>query len=70
MKKTVFWDVELCSLVDIGRLFRGAYCLHHQGGQHLPAYTAQHPKKQSSSVTNLFRNYVIRYNCTARALPT
>jgi hypothetical protein len=28
---TVFWDITPYSLVDIGRRFRGAYCLHHQG---------------------------------------
>jgi hypothetical protein len=26
---TVFWDVELCSPVEIDRRFSGAYCLHH-----------------------------------------
>jgi hypothetical protein len=31
MKMTVFWDVAPCSLVEIYRRFRGAYCLHHQG---------------------------------------
>jgi hypothetical protein len=30
MKMTVFWDVALCSLVEIDQSFRGAYCLHHQ----------------------------------------
>jgi hypothetical protein len=29
MKMIVFWDVVPCSLVDIDRRFRGAYCLHH-----------------------------------------
>jgi hypothetical protein len=24
---TVFWDTALCSLVDVDRRFRGAYCL-------------------------------------------
>jgi hypothetical protein len=28
---TFFWDVAPCSLVDIDRHFRGAYCLYHQG---------------------------------------
>jgi hypothetical protein len=28
---TVFWHVVPCSLVEIDRRFRGAYCLHHQG---------------------------------------
>jgi hypothetical protein len=31
MKMAVFGNVELCSLVDTDRCFRGAYCLHHQG---------------------------------------
>jgi hypothetical protein len=31
MKFRVFWDVALCSHVDVERGFRGAYCLHHQG---------------------------------------
>jgi hypothetical protein len=31
MKMTAFWDVALCSFVDVDRRFRGAYCLHHQG---------------------------------------
>jgi hypothetical protein len=28
---SIFWDVAPCSLVEIDRRFRGAYCLHHQG---------------------------------------
>jgi hypothetical protein len=31
MKMAVFWDVAPCSLIDIDRRFRGAYCHHHQG---------------------------------------
>jgi hypothetical protein len=57
---TVFWDVALCSLVEIDGRFAGAYCFHHQsddrpddgGGTHLcnisqflPDYTAQHPRR-------------------------
>jgi hypothetical protein len=30
MKMVIFWDVAACSLVDIDRRFRGAYCLHHR----------------------------------------
>jgi hypothetical protein len=29
MKIDVFWDVVPCSLVDIYKRFREAYCLHH-----------------------------------------
>jgi hypothetical protein len=31
LKMTVFWDVVPCSLIDIQRRFKGAYCLHYQG---------------------------------------
>jgi hypothetical protein len=31
MKTTVFWDIVLCSLVEVYWRFRGACCLHHQG---------------------------------------
>jgi hypothetical protein len=31
MKIAAFWDIASCSLVEVDRSFRGAYCLHHQG---------------------------------------
>jgi hypothetical protein len=31
MKMTTFSDVTPCSLVELGRRFRGMYFLHHQG---------------------------------------
>jgi hypothetical protein len=30
MKMIVFWDVAPCGIVEIDRLFRADYCLHHQ----------------------------------------
>jgi uncharacterized membrane protein (DUF485 family) len=33
MKFRVFWDVALCSHVEVDRRFKGAYCLHHQGDE-------------------------------------
>jgi hypothetical protein len=30
MNIKVFWDIALCSLVDVDQHFRGAYFLHHQ----------------------------------------
>jgi hypothetical protein len=30
MKITIFWNVALCSLIEIGRSFSSAYCLHRQ----------------------------------------
>jgi hypothetical protein len=36
MKMTAFWDVAPCSLVEVDRRFRGAFChLHQQGRTHL-----------------------------------
>jgi hypothetical protein len=31
MKKKAVWDIASCSLVEVYRRFRGAYCLHHLG---------------------------------------
>jgi hypothetical protein len=33
IKMAVFWVVAQCSLVEIYRRFRGAYCLRHQGDE-------------------------------------
>jgi hypothetical protein len=56
----VLWDVVTWSLTEIYRCFRGASCLHHQGGcndddrdskvlrnvsKFLPEYMVQHPKR-------------------------
>jgi SNF family Na+-dependent transporter len=30
---TALWNIALCSLVEVDRHFRGAYCLHHQGNE-------------------------------------
>jgi hypothetical protein len=63
MKMTVFWDAVPCSLVEVYRRFRGAYCLHHRpdgGSKHLwnvgklTDYTAQHPSRQSPSYLPLW----------------
>jgi hypothetical protein len=31
MNVTVFWNVALCSLVEVYQCFRGSCCLNHQG---------------------------------------
>jgi hypothetical protein len=33
MKMAVFWDVALCSLVEIDLSFKGAHCFHHQADE-------------------------------------
>jgi hypothetical protein len=30
---TAFWDTAPCSLVEVDRRFRDAYCLHHNGDE-------------------------------------
>jgi hypothetical protein len=54
LKMTVFWVAAPCSLVEIDRRFRGAYCLYHQGDEWLSSsskrikfitvFTKLHPK--------------------------
>jgi hypothetical protein len=29
LKITTIWDIAPCSLIDVNRCFKGAYCLHH-----------------------------------------
>jgi hypothetical protein len=41
LKKTVFWDAALCSLVEVYRRFRGACWLHHQSDTALHGATSQ-----------------------------
>jgi hypothetical protein len=62
MKMTVLWDVKPFSLVEVYRRLRGAYCLQRpdRGSKHLRNigklvrdYTAQHPRRQSSSDKNV-----------------
>jgi hypothetical protein len=36
MKINVFWGVASCSLVETGRRFKGAYCLHQKGDEQAP----------------------------------
>jgi hypothetical protein len=31
MKITVFWNISVCSLIQVDGRFRDAYCLHRQG---------------------------------------
>jgi hypothetical protein len=49
MKTTVFWDVELCSLVEIDRRFRYGYCSYRRPVMD-EVSTAQRHLIQSSSV--------------------
>jgi hypothetical protein len=49
MKVTVFWYVEPCSLIEMYRSSRGAYCLHHEGDNYFYETTRrQNPRRLSS----------------------
>jgi hypothetical protein len=57
MKTAVFWDAAPCSVVNIDRCFREAYCPDDGGskilqnvGEYLPEYTTQHPRKVIFSI--------------------
>jgi hypothetical protein len=52
LKKAVFWDVAPCSLVEVYRRFRGAYCLHYQGDEEAA--------NTSETSVNLYQ--IIRHN--------
>jgi hypothetical protein len=34
--QTALWDIAPCSLVEVDRRFKGAYCLHYQGDDNGP----------------------------------
>jgi hypothetical protein len=41
--KTIFWNISSCSVTELDRRFRGAYCLHHQGpDERRSIWTIQH----------------------------
>jgi hypothetical protein len=31
LKMIAFWDIPLCTVIEVNRRFRGAYCVHQQG---------------------------------------
>jgi hypothetical protein len=39
VKITPFWDTAPCSVIEVDRRFRGAYCLHHRPGSGDRDYT-------------------------------
>jgi hypothetical protein len=81
-KMAVFWRDEPCSLVEIYRRFRGAYCLHHQGdeyrskhlwnvGQFLLDNTAHHARIQPSSYSPPWESesYVVLFGERPNLIP-
>jgi hypothetical protein len=47
---TVCWDVAQCSVVEVYRRFRGAYCLHHQGDKWLIALMMEAVSTSETSI--------------------
>jgi hypothetical protein len=56
----VFWDVAQCSLVDIDRRCRGAYCLHHRGDEKTAIFILV-----TVRTTNLTMYYIFLYSTTS-----
>jgi hypothetical protein len=50
----VFWDIMLCSHVEVDRRFRDAYCLHHQ----VPMMKAVRTSETSVSFNVTTRRYI------------
>jgi hypothetical protein len=38
IKEGNYWDTAPCSLAEVDKHFKGAYCLHHQGGESVCFY--------------------------------
>jgi hypothetical protein len=62
----VFWNVAPCRMVEIDRLFKGAYCFYNQGNwctsKRRPVSTRLHgatPRRQSSSCVRLHRTFPV-----------
>jgi len=55
MKIRVFWDAAPCSLVEVDRRFRDAYCLHHQDDDPSPWWWRHYaPLKRRSTCISIF----------------
>jgi len=57
MKVTACWDIALCSLVDVDRFFRGAYCLHHASETSVN-FTSLHDAISQKSVIYVLYLYI------------
>jgi hypothetical protein len=64
MKMTVYWDVAPCSLLDIDRRFRGAYCLHQQSDKPEDRYF--HTRRSD----NLKSHQLLTYSFSLDAITT
>jgi hypothetical protein len=52
-QKSLFWDVMLCSLVEVNWCFKGKYCLHLQGK------TVSQTNRQVASSNSRWRQYLL-----------
>jgi hypothetical protein len=63
MKSTTFWDVTLCSTVQVNWCFRGTYCLHLQG-QRVSQARRQHTHYVHLSSLPLFIQFTANKNAS------
>jgi hypothetical protein len=52
MKMRAFWDVAPCSLVEVDRRVRGAYCHYHQSGYGGSAHHTMVCSNETTSATS------------------
>jgi hypothetical protein len=59
MKFSIFWDIALCSQVEVDRCFRGEYCLRHHGDSFIALMMEVVRTSEMSVNLNLTtRNYI------------
>jgi hypothetical protein len=61
MKFRVFWDALPCSQVDVNQLFRGMYCLHHQGDEIQYTVKAVRTPETSVNFNVTTRRYILEH---------
>jgi hypothetical protein len=59
---TAFWDISPCSIVEIYRRFRGAYCLNHQDddvGEILGSHSSEYEDNSQLGIRRIvLRKYI------------
>jgi hypothetical protein len=68
MKNTALWETALCSLVEVDRRFRGAYCLHYRlyDGEMMEAICTSETSANFKKTTLRYRSIPERHNLHTR----
>jgi hypothetical protein len=63
MKMTIFWDVALCSLVEISRRFESSYCWHYQNSSETSANFYQAARRRIPGTVAFVTAVIYVCNC-------